>query len=175
MKFKQWLEAYRIDSEKIPDFSKELKTYFRSPDYFSSGTFSNDILPDQFKNWKFMGKGLFASKNLKDVVPYAIPRNIPWILANPNSNKPTLYIDKKYQYKLKQYNPYLTKLNPKDFSELPSGELFSQLPKNIEKQELIKNPVKFIKQYMNLTFVNDLKQTKIKLEKENIPFYSEGF
>jgi hypothetical protein len=77
--FREFLEnfVYRFDQEKIGDFSKGLKTYYRSPDWTSSGTFSGEEkIPSDWQK----ETGLFAG-DLKDVIPYAVPRDVKWVVT----------------------------------------------------------------------------------------------
>lgn len=174
MNFKQWLEAFRIDSQKIDDFSKNLQNYYASPDESSSGKFTNDKLPSEFKHWKPLGKGLFAGKEKEDVIPYALPRDLSWIKAYVDPKRPTLFINKNDKHLLSNYNPTLSYFDSNKFKTLKSGELFSKLPELPERQEKIRNVISFIKQWMNVYFVDDLIQTKKDLTRKKIDFDSEG-
>jgi hypothetical protein len=172
MNFKQWLEAYRIDKEKITDFAQDMKSYYHNSDFTKSGTFQNEPIPSDFN---LQSKGLFAGENLKDIIPYAVPRNTSWILAHKDSKRPTLYLLKKDQKEIKNYKPWLTKFDDKNFKKLQSGELFTQKPNSPVRQEKIRNSINFIKQWMNIQFVDDLDYVANYLNSENIPFDSEGY
>ena len=70
--FGQWVEnqfLYRIDKDQIQDFSKDIKSYHHTPDWSQSGTFEENP-PNLEKTI-----GLFAG-DLKNVVPYAVPRAV---------------------------------------------------------------------------------------------------
>lgn len=176
MNFKQWLEAFRIDPKKISDFSN-MNTYVGNPERTSSarvedGT-TKDKFPDELKNWDLMGKGVFAGKDMKDIIPYAIPRSIPWVLASIDKNKRSLFIQKKDKPSITKYNPWLTSFDPNNFKTLKSGELFTQKPPSPLKQEKIRNVMKFIGKWMKVIFVDDLRETMQVLDRQGINYDSE--
>ena len=50
MNFKEWLEAFRIDPEKISDFSNTMNTYVSNPEGTSSGRVEDGTTKDKFPN-----------------------------------------------------------------------------------------------------------------------------
>ena len=178
MNFKQWLEgleAFRIDPEKISDFSN-MNTYVGNPERTSSARVKDGTtIPDELKNWDLMGKGVFAGKDMKDIIPYAIPRSIPWILASDKNkpNKRSLFIQKKDKPAITKYSPWLTSFDSNNFKTLKSGELFTQEPPSPLKQEKIRNVMKFIGKWMKVIFVDDLRETMQALDRQGINYDSE--
>ncbi|MEI7488796.1 MAG: hypothetical protein WCJ72_15590 [Chryseobacterium sp.] len=172
MNFKEWLEAFRIDPEKISDFSN-MNTYVGNPEGTSSARVEDGTtkknLPDELKNWELM-KGLFAGKDMKDIIPYAIPRSIPWVLASIDKNKRSLFIQRKDKPSIAKYNPWLTSFDSNNFKILKSGELFTQEPNLPLKQEKIRNVMKFIGKWMKVIFVDDLRETMRDLNRQGINY-----
>jgi hypothetical protein len=177
MNFKEWLEAFRIDPKKISDFSNTMNTYVSNPEATSSGRVedgtSKDKFPDELKNWELLGKGLFAGKDMKDIIPYAVPRSTPWVLASTDKNKPnkrSLFILKKDKPSITKYNPWLTSFDPNNFNTLKSGELFSQEPKLPIKQEKIRNVMRFIGKWIKVIFVDDLHEIMRDFNRQGINY-----
>jgi hypothetical protein len=171
--FKKWYEnefVYRIDKDPIKDFSSSLKTYYRSPDWGSSGTFgSEEKIPSDWQK----ETGLFAG-NLKQVIPYATPRDTKWLVTYEDPKRPTVIFNQRDRGNILSYRPHLSKFSASKFIKVPSGEFFSTDPKAALKQEIVRNPLKFMKKWYNVLFVPDLEQTAKDLRSKNIHFDSEG-
>ena len=171
MQFKEWFETsvYRIDKDKIDDFSSGLRTYHHTPDWKTSGTFEkeSDAPPDWGKS-----TGLFAGQ-LRNIIPYATPRDTRWIVTWDNP-RPTVTFDQKDKVKIMGYRPYLSKFPASGFNQVPSGEFFSKTPPTANKQEVIRNPIKFIQKWYNVNFVPDIQEFANQLKSQNIQFDAEG-
>jgi len=165
-----WLESvYRIDQNPISDFSSDLKTYYRSPDWSSSGSFSNqENIP---KDW-LKEVGLFGGK-LKNIIPYATPRNVRWIVTKDLS-RPTVIFAEKDKQAITSYRPYLSKFSQSSFTQQSNGEFFSHDPKQAMKQEMIRNPLRFMQKWYNVKFVPNLDDYAKQLKSQDINFDSEG-
>lgn len=173
LNFRQFVEnefVYRIDKNPISDFSKERRTYHRSPDWTSSGTFGNKekIPPDWHKE-----TGLFAGE-LKHVIPYAVPRDVKWIVTYENPKRPTVMFSQIDKARMAGYKPYLSKFSASSFTKVPSGEFFSSDPRQASRQEIIRNPLNFIRQWYNVKFVPDVVELAKQLRSQNIHFDGEG-
>jgi len=110
---------------------------------------------------------------MKEVIPYAIPRNVPWVLTHYPKRR-ILYVEKKYSQMIRSYSPWLTKFDTKNFQQLPSKEYFSTNPGMPLKQEKIRNVIKFIKKWIDIQFVDDLKLTMNELDQKGISYDKEG-
>jgi len=172
MNFRQFVEnfVYRIDKNPIQDFSQGLKIYHRSPDWTSSGTFGNqEKIPT---NWQ-KETGLFAG-DLKHVIPYAVPRDVKWIVTYENPKRPTVYFDQIDKARIASNKSYLSKFPSSKFTKVPSGEFFSRSPGQAERQEPIRNAFNFIRQWYNIKFVPDVIELSKELRSQNIHFDGEG-
>jgi len=160
--------VYRIDPEQIQDFS-DLRTYHHNKDWTHSGTFHDPLsVPDGYQQTK----GLFGD-TLRNVVPYAVPRNTPWILHHLRK-RPTLIFNEKDKQAITRHRPHLSKFPDQQFSRLPSGEMFSTNPGTPTHQELIRKPLNFIKRWYDIEFVPDLETVKRRFKRQGVLFDSEG-
>lgn len=173
MSFKEWLEnqdVYRVDPSRVSDFSQNLKTYHRSPDWSSSGTFEKES--DVPADWQ-KETGLFAGQ-LKDVVPYAVPRDVRWIITYGNPKRPTVTFEEVDKPKIVGNQPYLSRFPASQFNQTPSGEFFSGNPNQLSKQEAIRKPLNFIRRWYEVRFVPNLEKLANQLRTQNVEFSSEG-
>ena len=161
-------EVYRLDEDPISDFSQNLRTYYRKPDWSSSGTFEEEIP----QGWQ-KETGLFAG-NRRHVVPYAVPRDVSWIVIREDPKRPTLVFNESDKQKIAQHRSHLSQFSGSGFTKVPSGEYFSEKPSIPERQEVIRNPIRFMQQWYDVKFVPDIKQLATQLRKQNIQFESEG-
>jgi len=107
IRYTEWLEqnnVYRIDQDKIGNFSSKLRSYHRNSDWTSSGTFDkeSDVPSDWTKE-----TGLFAG-DLKDVIPYAVPRDVKWIVTHENPKRPTVIFNQLDKTRIISHRPYLS-------------------------------------------------------------------
>jgi hypothetical protein len=161
--------VYRIDSDRVDDFSKNLRTYYHNRDWTHSGTFQDPrSVPDGYQQ----AKGLFGD-TLRNVVPYAVPRNTPWILHYLRK-RPTLVFNEKDKQAIASHRPHLSTFPDQQFSRLPSGEMFSTNPGTPTHQEPIRKPLNFIKRWYDVEFVPDLKTVKRHFKRQGVLFDSEG-
>lgn len=163
--------AYRIDNEKIDDFSN-MKSYYHNDDWTISGMATeNQKLEKGFT----VSKGLFAGNFLKEIIPYATPRQNGKSTSFIKEGK-KIYFLKSDEKKIENYKPYISKFNVNNFKKLSSsGELFSTNPGKVQKQVQIINPLKWMKKLgYEVFFVEDLKILKNELEKNNKKFDYEG-
>lgn len=171
MNFREYAEnfVYRIDKDRVADFSKGLRTYYHAPDWSSSGTFDDlsEIPPD----WKQM-TGLFAGQ-LKHVIPYAVPRDVKWIVMH-DEPRPTVIFAQADKSRIANNRPYLSSFPVAGFQQMPSGEFFSIDPKQASRQDVIRNPLAFMRQWYNVKFVPDLIALAKQLRSQNIQFDAEG-
>ena len=156
MKFKQWFlendqRVFRIDPQKIDDFSKNLKTYyFMGPE---SGSVEDTSKPPEWAKGQ-QGEfktGLFTG-GYKNILSYLIPRHIPWVIEHTTPKK-TLYYNKEDQQEIEGYSPYISSFDPKGFTKLDTsgqGEYFSENPPKPIKQAQIKNPLRILASQFNL-------------------------
>lgn len=173
LNFKAWYEnqfVYRIDKDPIKDFSLALKTYHRSPDWSSSGTFDDkEKIPS---DW-VPEKGLFAG-DMKSIIPYATPRDTKWIVTYETPHRPTVFFNQSDRQNIRNYRPYLSKFTSAAFTKVPSGEFFSSDPKSPVAQQLIRKPKSFIERWYEVNFVPNLEQLAKSLRAQKIHFDSEG-
>ena len=161
--------VYRVDSERISDFSQGMRTYHHNKDWTHSGTFQDPrAVPAGYQQTK----GLFGD-DLKNVVPYAVPRNTPWILRR-SGKRPTLVFNEKDKQAISAHRPYLSAFPDGQFSRLPSGEMFSSNPGTPERQQAIRKPLNFIRQWYDVQFVPDLQAFAANLKSQGVLFDSEG-
>lgn len=166
--FKQWMEnkVYRLDPNRVNNYTLGLKTYAHNDDWTSSK------VADNTNDLKNRSTGLFAGK-LKDIIPYAIPRNVPWVLAHI-PNRPSLYIQKTDYPQVRGSRPWLSAMDSSSFEEVPSGEYFSKRLGSPIRQDRVRNAIQFIKKWMDIWTVDDLDNVIRDLKDRNIPFSTEG-
>jgi hypothetical protein len=165
-------KVYRLDNKKIDNFNLDLKTYEHTNDWTISGVIPHDQKP---KKGFRKSTGLFAG-DLFAIAPYASPRGTRFL-----KYEKTIVFDKKDENDILLHKPILTTFNKKDFEELKfSKEFFAHKKNNkdkieIIKQEKIKNSIEFMKkQGYTVSFVDDLKMEKERLEKEGFQVDHEG-
>jgi len=163
--FMDWLKEniFRIDKDKINDFSTNLQTYYRNADWSRSG---NKPKPDMHKEI-----GLFGGE-LRDVVPYAVPRNVKWIIIK--NKRPSIFFNQQDKPLIINYKPHLSQFQQDKFTQVQSGEYFSNNPGTAIRQELIRNPLRLIKKWYDVHFVTDVEELAKQLRNNNIEFDSEG-
>lgn len=170
--FVEWLESnlYRVDGDKIADFSSKMRTYRHAPDWSSSGTFGTDEeVPD---GWG-QATGLFTAE-LRHVVAYAVPRSTKWVVTWENPKRPTIYFNENDRRAIASHQPTLSTFNKSDFQQLPSKEFFTDKPSNPTKQETIRNPLNFIRRWYDVQFVPNVVEKAKQLKSQNLHFNSEG-
>jgi hypothetical protein len=116
---------------------------------------------------------LFAGE-LKHIIPYAVPRDVRWIVTYENSKRPTVIFDQSDKTKMINYKPQLSRFPSSTFTRTPSGEFFSRNPGHPNRQETIRNPINFMRQWYNVKFVPNLVNLATKLKTQNVHFDSEG-
>lgn len=164
--------VYRVDSTKISDFEKNLKTYYHSDDWSQSGSKWDDAAGS--------ATGLYAHPSKLFVALYATGNaNTNRYIATYNTNPPTVYFDKKDVPKFKNNKSYLTTFDADNFKKLPTGEVFSERPGNPVSQIEITDPFQFIKQQgWSIELVDDLpaklKEIKKIAKRQNIKYGAEG-
>lgn len=161
--------VYRIDSDQIKDFAQNLRTYHHNQDWTHSGTFDD---PRAVPHGYNQSKGLFGD-DLKNVVPYAVPRNTPWI-RHYLYKRPTVVFELKDKQNIINHRPHLSVFPDQHFNRLPSGEMFSTNPGTPDRQEQIRKPLNFIKRWYDVKFVPDLKKLARYFKRQGVLFDSEG-
>ena len=167
--------VYRIDSEHIPDFESDLKTYYHNKDFSVSGR-------SDFKGSVGAVKGVYAADKLFTAL-YATgtseggKRTRYVAIYGPST--PTVYFDRKDISSLKNNQSYLTVFDAKNFRKLPSGEYFSENPGKPIKQVKITDPFSYIKsQGWRIRLVDDLekvlKQVQNLAKQHKIRYGAEG-
>jgi hypothetical protein len=169
--------VYRVDSELIPDFEKNLKTYYHNKDFTLSGrtdfpestgsikgVYTHNLL---FTALYATGSSEGSDKKTRYVAKYA-------------PGKPTVWFDRNDVENLKNNKAWLTIFDGSNFVKLPSGEYFSSSPGKPLKQIEIDNPFQYItKQGWQIKIVNDLKPIlnlirKLASSNNAIKFGAEG-
>lgn len=178
MRFHEFIteqHVYRVDSKRIPDFNKNLKTYYHNADYTISGR-------QWFPQSKGKIKGIYAQDKLFTALYATGPssgENSTRYVATYNTKPPTVYFDKKDIPRLKQNRSYITVFDANRFKRLPSGEWFSSNPGKPVKQNPIQDPFEYIKSVgWKVEIVDDLKpilkDIQQRAEKEGIKYGAEG-
>ena len=164
--------VYRVDKTKIPNFEKNLKTYYHNDDWSMSGS--------EWEGATGSAKGLYAHPDKLFVALYAAgtPETNRYI-ATYNTSPPMVYFDKKDVPKFKNTKSYLTAFDASTFKKVPSGEVFSDMPGKPVHQIEITDPFKFIKQQgWGIKLVDDLpaklKEIKKIAKEKNIKYGAEG-
>jgi hypothetical protein len=142
--------VYRVDKTKIPNFEKNLKTYYHNDDWSMSGS--------KWEGATGSAKGLYAHPDKLFVALYAAgtPETNRYV-ATYNTSPPMVYFDKKDVPKFKNTKSYLTAFDASTFKKVPSGEAFSDTPGKPVHQIEITDPFKFIKQQgWDIKLVDDL-------------------
>ena len=165
--FAQWLAenkpVFRVDSQRIDDFSPEKRTYFLTQQ--GSGPVQDTSRPPDWaagQQGEFK-KGLFAG-DYKDVLSYLIPRHLPWLVHHTKPKK-TLYYNLEDQQEMQDYRPFLSSFDPKGFTKLDrqgQGEYFSENPPKPLKQAQIRDPLRILGQRFNLVPLKDLRELQDK-------------
>lgn len=165
--------VYRIDSQPIADFSKDMKTYYHNKDFSKSGSY--------FKGATGKVTGLYAHPDRLFTALYTTGSSHDTrYVATYSTNPPVVYFDKKDVPKLQSNVSYLTIFDAKNFRKLPSGEVFSENPGTPVNQEKITDPFSYIqKQGWHIKIVDDLaaklKEIKKTAKAQGIKFGAEGF
>ena len=164
--------VYRVDKTKIPNFDKNLKTYYHNDDWSMSGS--------EWEGATGSAKGLYAHPDKLFVALYAAgtPETNRYV-ATYNTSPPMVYFDKKDVPKFKNTKSYLTAFDASTFKKVPSGEVFSDMPGKPVHQIEITDPFKFIKQQgWGIKLVDDLpaklKEIKKIAKEKNIKYGAEG-
>ncbi len=164
--------VYRVDKTKIPNFDKNLKTYYHNDDWSMSGS--------EWEGATGSAKGLYAHPDKLFVALYAAgtPETNRYV-ATYNTSPPMVYFDKKDVPKFKDTKSYLTAFDASTFKKVPSGEVFSDMPGKPVHQIEITDPFKFIKQQgWGIKLVDDLpaklKEIKKVAKEKNIKYGAEG-
>jgi predicted nucleotidyltransferase len=142
--------VYRVDKTKIPNFEKNLKTYYHNDDWSMSGS--------EWEGATGSAKGLYAHPDKLFVALYAAgtPETNRYV-ATYNTSPPMVYFDKKDVPEFKNTKSYLTAFDASTFKKVPSGEAFSDTPGKPVHQIEITDPFKFIKQQgWDIKLVDDL-------------------
>ena len=167
--------VYRIDSKKISDFEKNMKTYYHNKDFTVSGR-------DDFEGSVGKIKGIYAKDKLFTAL-YATgassgPKKTRYV-AVYGPGDPTVWFDRKDVSKLKNNRAYLTAFDAKNFKKLPSGEFFSSNPGKPVKQQEISDPFRYIKQQgWTIKIVDNLekvlKNVQAMADQKKIQYGAEG-
>lgn len=167
-------DIYRIDDKEIKDFKKNLKTYYHSSDWTTSGIFNDE---SKIPKGYLKSTGLFAA-DLKNVVPYVSPRGTQFIIYKDKKNKSHVIFNINDKNEIQKHRPILSKFDRQkgNFKKLKnSNEYFSPNPGEAVSQEKINDPIDFIqKSGYIVDFVDDLYEKIKDLEKKNINFDYEG-
>jgi len=168
--------VYRVDSELIPNFEKNLKTYYHNKDFTLSGrkdfpesigsikgVYTHNLL---FTALYATGSSEGSDKKTRYVAKYA-------------PGKPTVWFDKNDYENLKNNKAWLTVFDGSKFVKLPSGEYFSDNPGHPLKQIRINDPFEYIRNRgWKIIMVNNLKAVLNNLKKlannHKIKFGAEG-
>ena len=145
--------VYRIDSHRIPDFEKNLKTYYHNKDFSVSGR-------SDFEGSVGKVKGVYAADRLFTAL-YATGssegKNRTKYVAIYGPGQPTVYFNKKDQSRIQGNRSWITAFDASKFRKLPSGEYFSENPGAPVSQQQISDPLSYIRsQGWQVDFVDDL-------------------
>ena len=167
--------VYRIDSKRIPDFSKDMKTYYHNADYTMSGR-------TWFPQAKGKSQGVYAQDRLFTAL-YATGgssgRSPTRYVATYNTQPPTVYFNRADADRLKNNRSYLTVFDARNFRRLPSGEWFSDDPGRPVQQKLITDPFQYIQDTgWRVEIVDDLRPVLKRIQDlaktKNIKYGAEG-
>lgn len=169
-------KVYRLDSEKIENF--EPQPYGIAKDGSSQRGLKKE-------NAKFkLFDAIYAAKTIEQIAPYAMvgkdgkTSEIPWLAIYPKGKKPTLYILEK-DFNSKHPPMYMSQFDKKEFTarknitrrmwgkkstDNSDDEYLSMKGQKPEKTEKIENIQKFIKNYMEIKFVDSIKEFKNIIE-----------
>jgi hypothetical protein len=163
----------RIDSQLIPDFSKNMQTYYHTDDFSQSGQFA----PGSKIPKKYTGKitGVYAGDPLFTALYATGNANQTRYVAKYGPGQPIVYFDRKDIPAMRARRTYLTVFDGQRFKKLPTGEYFSDNPGQPVKQEAITDPFQYIKnQGWEFKIVDDLPAVLKKLQAQQVRYGAEG-
>jgi hypothetical protein len=163
----------RIDSQKIENFSSNLKSYYRNSDWTTIGSYDDNKSPEGFKKVQ----GLFADDaHFNAIYAAGDPYDNQYVtFEDPKTKKSVVVFSKENETKIKNYKSYVSVFEKKGFKKLPSGEYFSKKPSKPIDQIEITNPVKYMQdQGWIVQFVDDIHETIKELNKNNLEWNGEN-
>jgi hypothetical protein len=163
----------RIDSQPIPDFSKNMQTYYHTDDFSQSGQFA----PGSKIPKKYTGKitGVYAGDPVFTALYATGNANQTRYVAKYGPGQPIVYFDRKDIPAMRARRTYLTVFDGQRFKKLPTGEYFSDNPGQPVKQETITDPFQYIKnQGWEFKIVDDLPAVLKKLQAQQVRYGAEG-
>jgi len=163
----------RIDSQKIENFSSNLKSYYRNSDWTTIGSYDGNKSPEGFKKVQ----GLFADDaHFNAIYAAGDPYDNQYVtFEDPKTKKSVVVFSKENETKIKNYKSYVSVFEKKGFKKLPSGEYFSKKPSKPIDQIEITNPVKYMQdQGWIVQFVDDIHETIKELNENNLEWNGEN-
>ena len=163
----------RIDSQQIPDFAKNMQTYYHTKNFSQSGQFA----PGNKIPKKYTGKitGVYAGDPLFTALYATGNANQTRYVAKYGPGQPTVYFDRKDIPAMRARQTYLTVFDGSRFKRLPTGEYFSDNPGLPIKQEPITDPFQYIKnQGWEFRIVDDLPAVLKQLKAQKVKYGAEG-
>jgi len=165
--------VYRVDSQKIPDFTQNMQTYYHTDDFSSSGQFDKDSkIPKEYT-----GKitGIYAGTKLLTALYATGNANQTRFVAKYSPGQPTVYFDRQDVPRLKANHSYLTVFDAGRFDELPTGEWFSSDPGHPIQQQVISDPFDYITRAgWHIQQIDDLPAMLKKLKAAGVDYGAEG-
>lgn len=170
-------KVYRLDSKKITNF--EPQPYGMAKDGSSTRGMQKETA--KFK----LFDAIYAAKTIEQIAPYSMvgkdgkTSEIPWLAIYPKGKKPTLYILEK-DFNSKHPPMYMSEFDKKEFTarknitrrmwgkkstDNSDDEYISMKSQKPEKTEKIEDIQEFIKNYMEVEFVDSIKEFKNIIEK----------
>ncbi len=161
-------DVYRLDSQRIKSFKDSLRTYAHSPDWTESGISGED---EEVPEGMQRSKVLFAAGDMKDVVPYMAPRDLPRIWTED-----TLYFNKGDERGLRGHSAWLSVFDGDRFKYMAnSNEYVSDNPGDPIKQMQVKDAIGFMEANgYRVEFVDNVGEKAAELDEDGIEYNAEG-
>lgn len=165
--------VYRVDSQKIPDFAQNMRTYYHTDDFSTSGQFAKDSeIPKEYTG---RITGIFAGTKLFTALYATGNADQTRFVAQYSPGQPTVYFDRQDVPRLKANRSYLTVFDARRFEELPTGEWFSSDPGHPIQQQVISDPFDYITRAgWRIQQVDDLPAMLRKLKAAGVDYGAEG-
>lgn len=165
--------VYRVDSQKIPDFTQDMQTYYHTDDFSTSGQFAKGSkIPKEYT-----GKitGIFAGTKVFTALYATGNADQTRFVAKYSPGQPTVYFDRQDVPRLKDNRSYLTVFDARRFKELPTGEWFSSDPGQPIKQQVISDPFDYITRAgWRIQQIDDLPAMLKRLKAAGVDYGAEG-
>lgn len=165
--------VYRVDSQKIPDFTQNMQTYYHTDDFSTSGQFAKGSeIPKEYTG---RITGIFAGTKLFTALYATGNADQTRFVAQYSPGQPTVYFDRQDVPRLKANRSYLTVFDARRFEELPTGEWFSSDPGHPIRQQVISDPFDYITRAgWRIQQIDDLPAMLKKLKAAGVDYGAEG-